>query len=307
MTTDLLNVNQIMLWGIELSQVGTLALMLIMVTMGLTLKLNDFRSILVEPRAIILGLVSQLLVLPLVAFTLVYIFQPTLPVAMGIIILSCCPSGATSNFFSYLARGNVAISISLTALSGLIVIFTIPLLVNLAISLFDTTGRQIFLPVLPSMVRIFGLIVLPVMVGMLIRHWRPELALAIEPYVTKISFAVIVMLMAVILFHIRSVLPEMLASAGLITMMLNIVMMAIGFFGALAFRLKEQDARSICIEIGVQNYLLSVVIAISLLQTPMFAIVPIIYLFVMYLTVFSFIAYCRFYRDKHFTKTSLYT
>jgi len=298
MNTELLNVNSISLWGVDLSLVGTVALIFIMVTMGFTLKAGDFKRLLETPKPIFIGLSAQLILLPLVAFSLVYIFQPPLPIAMGIVILSCCPSGATSNFFSHLARGNVAISVSLTALSGSIVIFTIPLLVNLAIHLFSTTVEErVYLPVLKSMLQIFVMIILPVSVGMGVRAWKPAAAIAIERYATKISFAVVVLLMVAVLIHIQPVIMDMLASAGLITVLLNVSTMAIGFGLAIGFKLEERDMRSICIEVGVQNYLLSVVIAIGLLKNPSFAIVPIIYLFVMYITVFSFIGYCRYYRD----------
>jgi len=297
MSTELLNVSQISLWGIDLSQVGGIALMLIMVTMGFTLKLADFKRLLLAPKPIVIGLVAQLILLPVVAFSLVTIFQPSLPIAMGIIILACCPSGATSNFFSHLAGGNVAISVSLTAISGVIVIFTIPLLVNFAIGLFDKPGPKVFLPVLPSMLRIFTLILAPVIIGMVFRHWKPKLAETIEPYATKVSFAVIIFLMLAVLWHLKPILGDIIASAGLITLVLNISMMTFGFVLALAFSLEERDARSICVEVGVQNYLLSVIIAIGLLKNPSFAVVPIVYLFTMYITVFSFITYCRYVRD----------
>jgi len=302
MSTELLNVSQISLWGIDLSQVGSIALMLIMVTMGFTLQLADFKRVFLAPKPIVIGLVAQLVFLPVAAFMLVIVFEPPLPITIGIIILACCPSGATSNFFSYLAGGNVAISISLTSISGVIVIFTIPLLVNLAIELFGEPGPKVLMPVLPSMLRIFMLILAPVIVGMLFRQWQPKLAKSIEPYATKISFTVIVLLMLAVLIHLKPILGDIIASAGLITLALNVGMMTIGFVLALAFKLEERDARSICVEVGVQNYILSVIIAIGLLKNPSFAVVPIVYLFTMYLTVFSFIAYCRYYRDRVSTK-----
>jgi len=303
MSTELLNVTQVSLWGIDLSQVGSIALMLIMVTMGFTLKLADFKRLLLAPKPIVIGLVAQLILLPATAFAIVTVFQPPLPIAMGIIILACCPSGATSNFFSHLAGGNVAISISLTSISGVIVIFTIPLLVNLAIELFGEPGPKVFMPVLASMARIFMLILAPVIIGMAFRHWKQNLADAIEPYATKISFAVIILLILAVLWHLRPILGEIIAQAGLITLALNISMMTLGFVLALTFKLEERDARSICVEIGVQNYLLSVIIAIGLLKNPTFAIVPIVYLFTMYLTVFSFIGYCRYVRDVNTPST----
>ncbi|MGS2724014.1 bile acid:sodium symporter family protein [Porticoccus sp. GXU_MW_L64] len=296
---DILNVNQITFMGVNLALIGTVALMLIMVTMGLTLDLNQFRRSFKQPKAIVVGLVAQLVLLPTVAFILVTLFEPALPVAIGLIILACCPSGATSNFFTHLARGSVATSICLTTLSGLVVIFTIPLIINFALDkLLEDEQQRIFLPVIPSMLRIFVLIVLPVIVGMVFRYLWPRLSALIEPWATRFSFVTILFTMALVLKHVAPVLPELIIEAGAITLLLNATMMGVGFAVALWLRLEEKNARCICIEIGVQNYILSVVIAIDMLNNPTFAIAPIIYLFVMYITVFSFIGYCRFFRDR---------
>jgi len=293
---NLLNVS---IWGINVSDLGTIALFIIMITMGLTLNPVDFRVIMARPKALVTGLSAQILLLPLVAFALVFIFQPPLPVAIGLIILASCPSGATSNFFSYLAKGDVALSVVLTSISGVIVTFTLPLLVNLGLTLFTGEGQDIFLPILPAMGRIFELIVLPVAIGMAVRHYFSAASVLIEPVFTKLSFAAILFTMAVLFAYIADNFFAMLAMTWRVTVSLNLVMMAAGFFGALVIGIAERQSRSICIEIGVQNYLLSVVVAISLLGRPDFAIVPIIYLFTMYVTVFSFILYCRLLRDRN--------
>ncbi len=294
-TLDLLGVT---VWGVNISDVGMIALVVIMVTMGLTLDPDQFRRVITRPKALSVGLAAQLLVLPAVAFGLVFLFAPVLPVAIGLIILAACPSGATSNFFSYLARGDVALSVVLTAISGVIVTFTLPLLVNLGLYLFAGTTQDIHLPVVPAMIRIFELIVLPVVAGMAIRRWRPSLAAAIEPAATRLSFAIILFTMAVLFAYVAEHFLAMLGASWKVTVTLNVVMMAFGFLAALGMGVSEARSRTISIEIGVQNYLLSVVVAISLLGRPDFAIVPIVYLFTMYVAVFSFILYCRLVRDR---------
>jgi len=290
--------------GLNISDIGTYALIVIMATMGLTLTVADFRKVYEAPKAVFIGLVGQLVFLPVLAFLLVMMLSPPASVAIGLIILACCPGGATSNFFSYLARGDVALSIALTAISGLVVVFTIPLLVNLALVTFLDAGQTIRLPIIKSMAQIFMLVVAPVAVGMAIKNRFPKLSVAIEPYATKISFAVVLGTMAIILSAVWSLIPSMIMTAGLPVILLNVLMMTAGFAAALTFKTGERQSRSISVEIGVQNYVLSIVIALALLKQPEFAIAPIIYLFTMYITVFSFIAYCRFVRDKKIEQPS---
>ncbi len=303
---EILNVAAITLWGFNLADIGSIALIVIMLTMGFTLQLGDFRRELAAPKAIVAGLTAQLVLLPAMAFFLAWLFEPNPSLIMGLIVLSCCPSGATSNFFTYLAGGNVATSISLTTLSGLIVIFSIPLLVNFAIDLYIDSDRRVYLPVVPSMIRIFTLIVLPVMCGMLLKKYFPRVTTRVEPLLTRLSFAVILFTMGVILYHVFPVFLQLMVEAGLITLALNVSMMLLGFVLATMVGLSEGNKRCICIEVGVQNYMLSIIITIGILQVPQFAIVPILYLFVMYVTVFSFIAYCRWVRDNRYaTQASL--
>jgi len=290
---DVLNVN---VWGVNIADLGAASLILIMVTMGLTLKSEDFSRIVKYPKATVTGLIAQLLLLPTIAFVLVAIFNPPLPVAAGLIILSCCPGGATSNFFTHLARGDVALSVSLTTLSALIVIFTLPFFVNFGLDFFAEGGKEIFLPVIPSMLRILVLILVPVGVGMFIRHHWPRGAIAVEPYATKVSMVVILFTMVVLLAYVWPSLGEIIEATWQVTVILNVTMMSIGFVLAKILKLGEASSRSIAIETGVQNYVLSVVIAVSILERPDFVIVSITYLFTMYVTVFSFIVYCRWGR-----------
>ena len=284
--------------GLNISDIGTAALIIIMLTMGLGLSIRDFKQIYRQPKGVAIGLAGQLLILPATAFAIALIFSPPAPVAVGLIILACCPSGATSNFFSFLAKGDVALSIVLTTLSGFIVVFTIPLLVNLGLELFMGEGQQIRLPVLQSMLRIFLLVVAPVCAGMLINKLFPRASQAAKPYATKISFAAVLSVMAILLYFVWPKIPSLITTAGIPVFSLNAIMMILGFAAALLLNTGESQSRTISIEIGVQNYVLSVVIAVGLLKQPDFAIVPVIYLFTMYITVFSFISYCRYIRDK---------
>lgn len=293
-----LQLLDVRVFGVDVSDVGTFALIVIMVTMGLTLELKDFSKLLEAPRAVSIGLIAQLVLLPAMAFLLVWIFEPSLPIAVGLIILACCPSGATSNFFSFLAHGDVALSVVLTATSGLVVVFTAPMIIAFALDRFTGEGQQIELPIVASMLRIFYLIVLPLMVGMIIRGVAPIVALRVEPWATRSSFVLILFTMAALFAYISDNFVALLGASWKVTVTLNVVMMAVGYFAAMAMRVNEPQRRSICIEVGVQNYILSVVIAIALLQRPDFAIVPVIYLFTMYVSVFSFIGWSRYRHQR---------
>jgi BASS family bile acid:Na+ symporter len=305
MNTDLISsVTELSILGVDLAIIGTVALILIMVTTGLTLEGRHFKPVLAAPKAIYFGLMVQLIGLPMVAFALVYWFEPSAYIALGLILLSCCPGGATSNFFTLLAKGNVATSICLTVLSGMVAVFSIPYLLNFALNLYSENTEIIFLPVAESMLRIFVLIVLPVIIGMAINYKFPAFSRHIESTATRVSFVFVLLTMVVILYHIMPIVPDLIKDAGLITLLLNVSMMLFGFLGAKILCLDERNMRCVTIEIGVQNYLLSVVIALTMLQQPLFAIVPLLYLFIMYITVFSFIGYCRFFRHENLSSST---
>lgn len=302
-----LNMLGVQLWGINISDLGTGALILIMVTMGLTLTIGDFTRVFMMPRAAVAGLIAQLILLPAVAFLLVFIFQPPLAVGIGLIILGCCPSGATSNFFTHLARGDVALSVSLTAISGFFVVFTLPLFVNGGLKLFAESAQEIHLPVLPSMLRILLLIVVPIITGMFLRRLFHKHADSIARHATRLSFLAILFTMVVLLAHVWDHIGTIISMAWHVTIALNISMMTIGFFGAKILNIDEARRRAITIEIGIQNYILSVVVAAGLLGRPDFVAVPILYLFTMYISVFSFIAWCRFRDHRKYHKPVLTT
>jgi BASS family bile acid:Na+ symporter len=286
------------LLGVNLADISTTALIVIMFTMGLELRPIDFRRIGQHPLPIAVGLGCQLILGPLAAFGLAYALHPPMPIAVGLVLLACCPSAATSAFFTFLARGEVAISVTLTAISGPIVTFTLPILVNLALTLFGGRNQAIHLPVLRAMTEIATLIVAPVIVGMGLRALAPRFAAATGRIAAKVCFVFVVGIMAVLLVYLWPRLPALLAATGAVTLGLNLIMLLGGFIAARALKTNEAQSRAISIEIGIHNFILAVVISLAILRQPDFALVPITYLFVMYATVFAFIGYCRLVRDR---------
>ncbi|MGB3636992.1 MAG: bile acid:sodium symporter [Rivularia sp. (in: cyanobacteria)] len=153
-----------------------LALFIIMLGMGLGLTLNDFKRVFIQSKAVILGLIAQLIVLPTIGFLLATIFPLSPELAVGVMILAACPGGPTSNMVSYLVRGNVALSITLTAISSLITVFTIPIVVNLAMQKFMGEAIALQLPFLKTLIQIAVITFIPVALGMLLHRYAPQFA-----------------------------------------------------------------------------------------------------------------------------------
>lgn len=149
-----------------------LAIIIIMLGMGLSLVWDDFKRILVYPKAILVGLVNQLILLPIIGFTLVSLFPLSPEIAIGVMILAACPGGSTSNLISHLAKGDLALSVSLTAISSFITIITIPFIVNFALIRFLEEGQMIQLDVMQTIIQIFAIIVVPVAIWMSLRRFK---------------------------------------------------------------------------------------------------------------------------------------
>jgi len=270
--------------GISIGTLSKFALIIIMVSMGVTLKIADFKILLQRPKPVLVGLLGQIIILPIigVAITLMVYMPPA--IAVGLIIIAACPGGATSNFMTYLARGDVALSVVLTAISGVLAVFTVPYVINYGLTLHGFSEQGLKLPVLKTIWNIFTLTVLPVLVGMLVRQINARVAEKAEKILTPASFLVLLMVMALIARQVWSELPVMLNAAVWPVLMLNAVMVFIGVILALVMGLPRKIGHTIGIEIGFQNYTLAVVIALVMLQSPEMTITPIIYLFSMYVT-----------------------
>ena len=266
-----------------------LALAFIMLGMGLTLRIDDFRRILIAPKSVLAGLFAQLILLPIVGFLLVIAFGLTGALAVGVMIIAACPGGPTSNLVSHLARADLALSISLTAISSIVTIISIPLIVNYSIWYFGEEG-SVSLPVLQTIVQIMGVTLIPVAIGMFIRNRREDFAQKSErPF--KIASAVffVLILLAAILKE-RENLIEFLILTGPVTLLLNVSTMAIGYTLARWLMLPMRQRLSISIESGIQNGTLGIMIAATLLQNSVMTIPVAIYSLLMFITVISVIA-----------------
>ena len=205
------------------------ALFIIMLGMGLGLTLDDFKRVLVEPKAVILGLIAQLIMLPVVGFFLASIFPLDPELAVGLMILTACPGGSTSNMVTYLVKGNIALSITLTAISSLVTVFTIPLVVNFSMANFMGEQVAIQLPFVKTVIQIAVITLIPITIGMLLHRYMPKFAMTVEKGVKWLSLFFLGLIIVGLLLKERDNVASFFLQVGGVTLTLNILSMALGY------------------------------------------------------------------------------
>lgn len=271
-----------------MDQISTIVLavglIVIMLGMGLSLVAEDFKRIVVYPKAMLLGLTNQLIILPLIGFAVCVLFSLSPDIAIGIMILAACPGGPTSNLIAHLAKGDLALSVSLTAISSLVTIISIPFIVNFALVYFLAEGQIIQLNIVQSIMQIFVIIVIPIGIGMILRRYKEDFAKKMANPVRKASGILLAIIIIGIVIKEKQNLIPYFKQAGLAALMLNVATMFVGYYSSKLFRLINKQAISISIESGIQNGTLAISIAVVLLQNSAFAIAPAIYSLLMFFT-----------------------
>jgi BASS family bile acid:Na+ symporter len=262
-----------------------LALAFIMAGMGISLQINDFKKIIYFPKAFFIGIVSQIAVLPIVGFLLVIVFQLQGALAVGLMIIASCPGGATSNLISHLAKGDTALSISLTAISSLLTVITIPLIVNYSINYFGEEG-SVTLPVGKTIAQIFVISIIPVSIGMFIRKLKPSISQKAQEPVKIISALFLAAVIAAAIIKERENLIELMQLTGPVTFALNAGMIVLGFLAGKLFSLSKKQSITIGIETGIQNGTLGIFVAATLLKNSTMAVPSAIYSLLMFFTGF---------------------
>ena len=244
-----------------------ISLAIIMFGMGLTLVVGDFGRLFTYPKAVIVGLCNQLIFLPLIGFSIILLFDLSSSMAIGIMILALCPGGPTSNLITQVARGNIGLSVTLTALASLITVFTIPIILSKAITYFTgETGVVIELPIVQTMLQILIITVIPVSIGMVIRKKNEGFAIRMERPMRTASTVLFVIIFLLVMIANKDLIVEAMKEVGLATLLLNLSTMALGYITARAFRIKGKSQISITIESGIQNGTLAFVIATTILN-----------------------------------------
>ena len=244
-----------------------ISLAIIMFGMGLTLVLSDFSRLFTYPKEVFIGLCNQLIFLPLIGFLIILLFDLNSSMAIGIMILSLCPGGPTSNLITQVARGNIGLSVTLTALASLITVFTIPIILSKAITYFTgETDVVIELPVLQTMIQILIITVIPVSIGMLIRKKNEAFAVRMERPMRIASTVLFIIIFLLVMFANKDLIVQAMKEVGIATLLLNLSTMALGFLTAKIFGIKGKSQISITIESGIQNGTLAFVIATTILN-----------------------------------------
>ena len=260
------------------------ALFIIMIGMGLSLTFDDFRRILKYPKAVFLGFLNQIILLPIIGYVLIVVFNLDTTIAMGIMILAACPGGATSNLVTHIAKGDTALSVTLTAVNSIITIFTIPLIVNFGLSQFMTGANTIEAPVGKIIGSLFVVIAIPLTIGMLIKRFSNQFAGRMDKPVRIASAIVLVLVIVGIMIKEKENLISFFEQALLYTFLLNATTMLIGYVSSRVSNLDFRQSLTISIESGSQNGTLAIHVAVVSLASSELAIVAAVYSLVMYAT-----------------------
>ena len=261
-----------------------ICLFLIMMGMGLTLVTNDFKRVLKYPKAVGIGLTNQLILLPIIGFALANIMPLRPEYAVGVMLLVLCPGGTTSNLFTYLAKGDVALSVTMTAIASVITVFTIPIVLSFSLIYFMGSGSEFELPVVKTMLTLVVLTIVPISVGMLIKRYAPTVADRSQVYVSRFGVMFLTFLVLFLGYVQRDIIVDAFIATGPVSVLLNLSTMALGYYSSKWFGLNWAQRTSVTLEVGLQNSTLSIFMALTLLSNYDMSMMPAIYTLVMFLS-----------------------
>lgn len=254
-----------------------IALFIIMIGIGMTLTIRDFRQVAVYPKGMIVGTVAQILVMPLIAFMLATLLAVPPAIAVGLVIIAACPGGTTSNLFVLLSRGNIALSIVLTVSASLITILTLPLFTNIALQYYMGTEEDIVLPVWKTVGMLIGIVLFPVAIGMVVRTRKPEVARKAESIVSIFGGIVLAVLIVALVYGVRDQIWELLKQAGPATILLNLAGIGLGLAVGRMAGLTQRESLAVAVELGVKNGTIALMVTLTLLESSAMSIPAAVY------------------------------
>lgn len=270
-----------------------IGLITVMAGMGLSLTIDDIKRIVVYPKAAAIGLTGQMLLVPLIGFTLSVFISPTPAIATSIIILAACPGGPTSNAYVFASRADVALSVTLTGITSFLTIITIPLFTYLALQLHFDTGQIPDLPVLKMMRQLATLTVIPIIGGMLFRAFWPKLAEKLVEPMRTLAFWILIILIVGGTISGWDTIKEHFIAVAASALLLNLISMSMGYLLARIFALPLSQVITICFELGIQNIAVAMTIGLVILQRPDLGVTALIYALLMKVSALSLMAYAR--------------
>ncbi|MDA5194177.1 bile acid:sodium symporter family protein [Govanella unica] len=268
-------------------------LMAIMVSLGLSLTVGDFRRLLDNPRPVTVGLGGQLILMPALGWCVAYLFRLPPELAVGLFILACSPAGVTSNALTYAARANIALAVTLTALSSVITVFTTPFFVQWALNHYYAAGSVPEMSIWTTVLQLVKVAVLPVAVGMIIRHFLPGWAARAGVWLRPASMIILIFVIVFSLLANAQLVWNSLLTAGPAAWVLNVLAMATGLGIATLAGLNREDRLTVAIEVGVHNATLATFVTMSVLGSLELAITPTIYGAIMVINASILIRYLR--------------
>ncbi len=272
------------------TKIAPIILALIMLGLGLGLKIDDFTKILKTPKDFFVGFFSQLIILPLVAYLLIIIFNVSPEIAIGVMIIAAAPGGVTSNILTKFAKGDVALSITLTAIISLISIITVPLIVFTSADLFEITNISQNISMTGIALKMFLVVTVPVILGMIIRKFAENFVNSQIQIFEKLNIILFVIFFIAAFYEERESFINFLIQAGFITLTLNITMMIVAYYLGKTFASGIKQQKCIALECGLQNGTLAIFVSTQIFGTDIVYITPTAaYALIMYITGFIFV------------------
>ena len=270
------------------TKIAPIALALIMLGLGLGLTTKDFTRVIRNPKDFIIGLICQLILLPIIAYILILVFKTPIELALGVMIIAAAPGGVTSNVMTKFAKGDVALSVSLTAVISLISIISVPFIIFKSANLLGVSNISQEITLTGVALKMAGVVTVPVIIGMIIRRFSEKFISSNINIIEKITGILFLIVFAAIWIEERENILSYLAQAGIIVLTLNIVMMLIAYFVAKSFATGIKQTKCIALECGLQNGTLAVFVATQIFSDVIYIIPTAAYALIMYITGFMF-------------------
>ena len=271
------------------TKIAPIALALIMLTLGLGLTTSDFTRVIKRPKDFLIGLICQVILLPIIAFVLIKIFNVQAALALGVMIIAAAPGGVTSNILTKFSNGDVALSVSLTAVISLLSILTVPFIVIKSADLLDINYLSKEISMSGISIKMFLVVTLPVVIGMLIRKFAQNFIIKRTALIEKVSLTLFMIVFISIWLEEWDNIIMYISRAGIITLVLNVTMMVLGFYVAKIFASGIEQRKCISLECGLQNGTLAVFVSTQIFDDIIYLIPTASYALIMFVTSIIFV------------------
>ena len=268
---------------------GPLILAFIMFSLGIGLVLENFKRVLVQPKDFLVGAVSQIIFFPSVALILAFLFPIPIELKVGLLLLALAPGGVTTNIITKFANGDVALSISLTAVVSLLCFLTIPLIFSLLYPIITGDNLPFDYSIGSVIIQIFLITTVPVIIGMILRYFFPNFFSRNEKFFVNLSFVLFLVFLAAAIYQEIDNISSYFASSGLITLILNIVVVIVAFVLCKIFSIAKKQKKTILIETGLQNGTLAIVVTGLIFNDPIYLVPTATYSLIMYAIIFTYV------------------